>query len=110
MLNVRLPADLPGFRVEEEKEPPGFRFVDPASAYGLMAFDPRQLPPAVQSDTMGQPADLQMAAARSCAQGHRACVDSGRPQVDCLKALHNCTPSGNGLPTIFAPGIWGRST
>jgi hypothetical protein len=50
--------------------------------------------------------ESQMAAAQTCTAGHRACIDSGRPSTDCLRLFYQC--SQNGVPTIFAPGIWGQ--
>ena len=53
------------------------------------------------------PSAQQWAAVRPlpCAVAHRACLDSGRPAELCLRALYTCSQSG--VPTIFAPGIWG---
>lgn len=44
------------------------------------------------------------ATTQTCAAAHRACYLSGRPAIECLKALHSCN---QGLTTIFGPGIVG---
>src|SRR5438132_2477886 len=112
MFNFRPPA-VPGFRVKDPNEVPGFNINPVGSAHLSYAGASYADSP----DTAGMPVtwpgpavpDLlpqQWAAGMSCADAHRACYNSGAPPIICLKALHQC--SQNGLPTIFPPGIWGR--
>lgn len=132
MFNVRPQIDWPMFRVKPQDEVPGFRVDDTGSVpagltdarlqsvshspYGSPSVGLTPPPIDFLSGLPGQafpgtepyPAPQQVAAALSCAEGHRACVNSGRLDGDCLRAFHNCSRFGNGLPTIFAPGIWGR--
>jgi len=125
MFNFVPARDVPGFRLGVPEETPGFRvnadgsvgpptFGGPsnvpafvADAYGP-AFRPLVRPGRFAADGVRvDPATEEWAAVRplTCAAAHRACIDSGRPPESCLRALYNC--SQNGVPTIFAPGIWG---
>jgi hypothetical protein len=112
MFNFR-PPTVPGFRVKDPNEVPGFNINPDGSVRSPYAG-------ASYADSLGtagmpiawpEPAvpDLlpqQWVGGLSCAEGHRECINSGRPPIVCLKALHQC--SQNGVPTIFAPGTWGR--
>src|SRR5262245_52950296 len=125
MFNVVPARDVPGFRVGMPEETPGFR-VNADGSVGPPTFGGVSNVPAFIADEYGSafrrlarpdpfaddgvrvdPATEEWAAARplTCAAAHRACIDSGRPPELCLRALYNC--SQNGVPTIFAPGIWG---
>lgn len=138
MFNVPSDLGFRMFRVKQQDDSPGFHVVDdgsthvsappqpdaPSVNYGFYGNTRRNsdlatifgLPPdspAIDQWRQGdQPESYappqQLAAGQSCASAHRACVLSGRPDLECLKAFHNCSSFGNGLPTIFAPGIWGR--
>lgn len=57
-------------------------------------------------ETSPDASSSQYAARQTCAAGHNACIASGRSSKDCLMALNICR---QGIPTIFAPGIWGAS-
>ena len=129
MLNYRPQADWPMLRVRPQEEVPGFRVNDtgsvrsnlndpsmPSGSFSpyadssvgvaplvdfLSGFPARDLP-GIES----RPVPQQAAAAVSCSEGHRACRAAGRPDTDCLRLLWQC--SQNGVPAIFAPGIWGK--
>jgi hypothetical protein len=58
------------------------------------------------SGTTSHPAQENLAAGQNCRAGYEACMSSGRPRITCLQLMYNC--SQHGLPTIFAPGVWGR--
>ena len=113
---------VPGFRVGVPESTLGFRVAADGSWLGdhptmpiAIAFGGllarRKPDPLVGWPTDGplaaRPSGPEWAAVRPlpCATAHRACIDSGRPAELCLRALYNC--SQNGVPTIFAPGIWG---
>jgi hypothetical protein len=133
-----VPPSLPGFRVGLTEDPPTFRIDSDGSVRGdsasssnppSFAYDsygnaqstarstdlgPSGIASTGQAtfglpgtnQTPTDPSAQQWAAAQSCAAAHRACLLSGRPWKPCLQALYNC--SQNGVPTIFAPGIWGE--
>jgi hypothetical protein len=112
MFNFR-PPTVPGFRVKDPNEVPGFNIGPDGSARRSFAGASYVDAPDTAGMSIALPgpavADLlsqQWAAGMSCADAHRACYNSGAPPIICLKALHQC--SQNGLPTIFPPGIWGR--
>jgi hypothetical protein len=100
MFNFAPVRDLPGFRVGLSEDPPGFRINEDGSVRHSGLSTVGGADPSAQQWAAMQPLP--------CATAHRACVDSGRPEGLCLRALYNC--SQNGVPTIFAPGIWGASS
>lgn len=127
---IRPEEDILGLRVGRQEDPLGFRVGDNGSAYvnvrsglgvepadygiygdiypdtglaSILSSNPWLRTGQIHQSSSSQ----QLAAARTCREGHRACIDAGRPPVDCIRALHNCTPYGHGLPTNFAPGVWG---
>src|SRR5262245_42934405 len=108
MFNFVPARDMPGFRVGVPEDTPGFR-VNADGSVGPSTLGGPSNAPVVFADAYSpvDPATEEWAAVRplTCAAAHRACIDSGRLPELCLRALYNC--SQNGVPTIFAPGIWG---
>lgn len=128
--------DQPGFRVGRQDDPPGFRVNSDGSTYasapnrpgtqsvgygaygdahavsGLAAalgLDPnsKALDQWLRVNQVDPyPPPQQSAASVNCADGHRACRAAGRSDLDCTRLLWRC--SQDGVPTIFAPGVWGK--
>jgi hypothetical protein len=89
----------------------GDRMVDAYAglAGALFGQHPQTRAAQIPSSGFGSPEpsrETHMAAVtlQPCAAAHRACILSGRRDIECLKALHRCN---QGVTTIFGPGIVG---
>ena len=76
------------------------------SSFALSDFEPGGVPPPPSSEITDPPGQ-QWAAAQPCGPGYDACMAAGSPRIDCIRLFDKCK---KGIPTIFAPGFWGKQT
>jgi hypothetical protein len=88
---------------------PPFQQIDPLTGFGMTLREPGTeaiLTAPSSGQPFTDPSTQQFATAQNCRAGYEACMRNGRPRITCLQLMYNC--SQNGVPTIFAPGIWGK--